>query len=677
MTDNRDPAGARMAENGFASWNARRSTLVRLFQDAKETAASLEKAMKGDGKRPSSTWLSEAERALGRESFRVMVFGDFSSGKSTLINALLGEDDLLPTKENPTTAFTTVLRWGEVKRAELYRDLGNGGPEEPEQVTVGEFQRRVALRMDEDGEPLQSPYSRGVVYLPFDLLRSGVELIDSAGTNESAARERVTLSFLPQVDAIIFVTPAKGAFKKHDQDHYLEMLGKLGHQDVFFVVNQFDLIRKESDRKDVRLRCQNIVGKYTRRQDRLFFTSASDALSAADDRRLQESGVPALMAALSDFCINDRSRVKLLRPTEVLRLQVSGLRKKISDRRKMLERDADELQSELDAQRETRERLQVTLARIASTLASWVDETEKLLADAVELHVRQLVSDVPNWPLPPKLKIRLLRGNRYERWEEAVQQIDDALTRRLQREMHQYTVDDEGLAGFLRDRESMLQQALLPLFQAYEANMTELRSALTGSVVDIADDAELPGLGAPLSLHLPAEVLSKTSPGWSWGTVSIGTSALAVAGGSGLTLAGGLGLFTVGALFTAIAAPIGLVAAGIGGPLVIRTLAKRKLRENAVEEYRQALERNAEEIAKRHAAQYAAVLRALTEDLSGQLRDRIEETISEAEGAIEKLRSNRVEVDEEQRRLSRWEDSLIGIEDGAAELAREVLADMR
>src|SRR5262249_51190749 len=153
------------------------------------------------------------------------------------------------------------------------------------------------------------------------------------------------------------------------------------------VVNQFDLIRKESDRKDVRLRCQNIVGKYTRRQDRLFFTSASDALSAADDRRLQESGVPALMAALSDFCINDRSRVKLLRPTEVLRLQVSGLRKKISDRRKMLERDADELQSELDAQRETRERLQVTLARIASTLASWVDETEKLLADAVELHV--------------------------------------------------------------------------------------------------------------------------------------------------------------------------------------------------------------------------------------------------------------------------------------------------
>ncbi|WP_285496374.1 dynamin family protein [Actinomadura sp. NBRC 104425] len=635
-------------------------------------AEELEQAIRPDQRAAHSAVLGQAAQELDRESFRVMVFGDFSSGKSTLINALLGEDGLLPTKENPTTAFTTVLRWGEVRRAELYRgDLDDRG-QDPERVTVEEFQNQVALRIDESGEPVESPYSGAVVYLPFELLRSGVELIDSAGTNESAARERATLQLLPRVDAIIFVTPARGGFKMHDQEHYLDMLRKLGHDDIFFVVNQFDLIR-ERDRREVRLRCGHMVLKMGGRTDRrLFFVSALDALEAADDAERERSGVPALMRELSDFCLHERSRIKLLRPAEALRRQVRELRKRMADRRKMLTRDADQLQTGLNAAHETRGQLQWTLERIDEVLRSWAEETEQQLAETFEQHIRELVAEVPSWPLPGRPKTHLTGQSRTDRRRAAVQQIDDALERRLQQEIHTYVADENGLAKFLYDRVAMLDSTLSPLLKSYGAGMTELRSALTGAVV-LDSDVALPDLTGLLNLRLSAEVYSKTAPVLSWGTAGVGalTSAGAVAlGGTGVAL-------PVVAMIAAIAMPIGLIALGGVVPFLRSKLKDRQLRDDRVAVFQEAMNSRAGEMARAYAAHYVDLLRASISGIHDKLQDELEGTISEAEKIIEDRRNGLIEAEDEQRKLDSWEDSFLAIEEKVNALVQVVLSDMR
>src|SRR5271165_4842815 len=66
----------------------------------------------------------ELARKTGEGVFRVLVLGEFKRGKSTLINALLGEP-ILPANVTPTTAVLTVVKYGEERRAIVHYYAGS------------------------------------------------------------------------------------------------------------------------------------------------------------------------------------------------------------------------------------------------------------------------------------------------------------------------------------------------------------------------------------------------------------------------------------------------------------------------------------------------------------------------------------------------------------------------
>ena len=53
------------------------------------------------------------------ESFKVLVMGEFSAGKSTMINALIGEP-ILPERALTATAIITEIKYGTEKKAVIY-----------------------------------------------------------------------------------------------------------------------------------------------------------------------------------------------------------------------------------------------------------------------------------------------------------------------------------------------------------------------------------------------------------------------------------------------------------------------------------------------------------------------------------------------------------------------------
>ena len=88
--------------------------------------------------------LKNCSNKLQEGVFRLLVLGDVKRGKSTVINALIGED-LLPRDVNACTAILTVLRYGEEKQVTVY--FNDRTP--PEVLDFETFKEQYSISPDE------------------------------------------------------------------------------------------------------------------------------------------------------------------------------------------------------------------------------------------------------------------------------------------------------------------------------------------------------------------------------------------------------------------------------------------------------------------------------------------------------------------------------------------------
>ncbi|WP_374686006.1 dynamin family protein [Promineifilum sp.] len=146
--------------------------------------------------------LAESIRQLD-ELFLLVIAGEFNSGKSAFINALLGQT-LQPEGVTPTTDQIYLLRYGETA------------------------QRRPG----ENGIWLQTA--------PVDLL-SKITVVDTPGTNAIVREhEALTAEFIPRSDLVLFVTSADRPFTESERA-FLEQIRKWGKK-IVLVINKIDIL---------------------------------------------------------------------------------------------------------------------------------------------------------------------------------------------------------------------------------------------------------------------------------------------------------------------------------------------------------------------------------------------------------------------------------------------------
>ena len=211
----------------------------------------------------------------------VAVMGEFNAGKSSFVNALVGEE-IAPTGVTPTTATVNVLRHAEAPGARvLYHD---GTTRELGAASVSPFLREL--------DDAQAARVRVVeIFHPLETLRR-VEIVDTPGLNSiRPEHEKVARDFLVEADALVWVFAIGQAAKASEKEALA--LARAAGKHVLGVLNKIDGA-SEDDVRDVVRHVRGGVGSLV---DEVVPFSAKRALAARRAGRTDDTA-QALEAAL-------------------------------------------------------------------------------------------------------------------------------------------------------------------------------------------------------------------------------------------------------------------------------------------------------------------------------------------------------------------------------------------
>ncbi|HYN82914.1 MAG TPA: dynamin family protein [Gemmatimonadaceae bacterium] len=247
---------------------------------------------KADGSRADLERLGSLVNEMD-ELFLLVVVGEYNSGKSTFINALLG-DEVFAMGDLPTTRTISILRYGKA------------GPPE----SLGE--------------------NMHLYQYPLEVLRD-LDIVDTPGTNSiERMEEAITRDFVPRADLVLFVTSLLQPLTASELD-FLAHIRQWGKK-VVFVVNGVD--RRNSDDQVKRVReylTKEIAARLGASSPTIYFISALLALraklaakSATDSKN---PSAPALGGApipdpLNEYPALERYVMETLRETERVRLKL-------------------------------------------------------------------------------------------------------------------------------------------------------------------------------------------------------------------------------------------------------------------------------------------------------------------------------------------------------------------
>jgi GTPase SAR1 family protein len=494
-------------------------------------------------------------QALKDGIFRLLVLGDMKRGKSTALNAILGED-ILPSEVTPCTAILTTLRYGKQSSVTVHFDDGK-----QQKMSFKDFKRNYTIPYDVAKDAQAFPdVSHAIIEYPLPLLEKGVEIIDSPGLNDTEQRNDMSLGYIRNSHAILFVLNAVQQLTS-GEERYFDTYMRGNGLTIFFLLNRWDAIRSQLHRPDNATVAQEEerVRRYfhTNLQpivsdekptlngadlysQRVFEVSALNALHArlgGDDYGWQASGFAAFTKALTHFLTHERAIAELNPARVAARSASQTVRRTATERIGLLPVDTKELKEKIDAVQPEFDKLShlgrqfnAKIHQLGMTAADDVARSFRAYCSTLD---RTFEQDFTRYmPEIPAL-ISLRKGKREEFEMELKQQFERYIQERIAAWFRQAANDKLRVA--FADLKLQVGQ--------YAFSYTEITNRISAILTATS--------GAPkLQAELPGE-----SSLWQRLTAgNIGTMAGDVAGGA----MGGLGVFNKGLA----ASSLGFVALG-------------------------------------------------------------------------------------------------------------------
>lgn len=201
----------------------------------------------------------EEARMVTDGLFRVVVMGTFTSGKSTLINALLGSR-ILPESALPSTAILTFIQFGcdtddvEIHYRDIVNEDGNVTKGAVEHISKEKFMQTYHYDIADTeklsqmgGIPRFKKVAYSIVRCSLPLVQDGVSIVDTPGLEDKDVATELALDIAAKAQAIIYVCGERG-FAEADREYFEENFKGISGN-VFFILNKMDNITSDLQRK--------------------------------------------------------------------------------------------------------------------------------------------------------------------------------------------------------------------------------------------------------------------------------------------------------------------------------------------------------------------------------------------------------------------------------------------
>ncbi|MEO1386181.1 MAG: dynamin family protein [Cyanobacteria bacterium J06634_6] len=486
------------------------------------------------------------------QKFRLAIVGEFSQGKSTFLNALLGEE-LQPVRAIPCSGTLTVLKYGAEKRVICHYKDGTQAV-----IPFDQYQQQASIPEEAalgnlEHELAESNIAEIVLEHPgLALCRHHVEIVDSPGLNEHPDRTAVTERLLQDTDAAIFLANAQRPMTKGERDLLHSLKDRLQKENpeapadnLFVLINFMDLLRSPKDAAQVKTLVENTVRNPAKplvnSDNRVHFVSARSALEAALTQTSNEHSKPfaEFVSALETFLVEERGELTLKKGITDIQRFASGIQDGFkqmttilegklnlseAERRKILEQTGEISGFDTKIQVLTDILIDDTLSEVSDSWDRWLESIDA-----------RLITRAERWETECEGKKEILKDYEKQFVENMSEELDNWLTG------------------------SVMQTILKPKVEELESEIIRKLAAIKHDLRSIDEDAgtnlhkqfELSGLGVNLNFH------SKLSPE----SVKDPTSFL-----GGLGLFGGGALAVGGLAFTSLTMfPIFLAGGLVGG----------------------------------------------------------------------------------------------------------------
>lgn len=601
--------------------------------------------------------LEKLGKKVNNETFKIQVVGTFSNGKSTVINAFLGEN-VLPAYHLPTTAVINEVKWGEKKEAILH--FRNPLPEKmpdslsekakahmkahgmkdvpPLHIDYSELEEYVVIPIGKDPKEmlLESPYEKVELFWPLDMLKEGVEIIDTPGLNEGETRTKVTMDYLTKADAILFVLIADRLCALDEMQFIENNLHEYGFTEPFFLVNHFDLI-PDSQRESIKRFAKMKLDEYSTND--IFYISAFQALEGrvkGDDDLYEKSGMGEFTQRLTEYLTRDKGRIKLSQPARELKrmLNNEALYKAIPNQRAMLDSSLDEVKSRYDTAKPKLETLRSQKQQIVMKMQLRTEQSKNEFKRAVLQNTTALVNMIPGWisEYKPNHKLGIIPTK--SKITAVVNEIVEYVTGKI--EEQQKVWKNEVMMPLANDRAQFI-------FESAEKDLTKLYAEIDAVTIAVSGNKDVDVKPVPLWQRIA---------GAAAGTLLLMPDLAFAAGIHGLTkellknvavIAGVEMLLIVLGLANPLVWIAGIIMAIIGGGLRADA-ALKKIKEDLSASIVNNISSNAQESSETIANSIASKMMEIVDDISLAVDNEIKQTEEQVNSIMEEMRKGQSNV---------------------------------